>query len=178
MHPNQTVDYWRKHLNGLIIEQYWSYLFGEVADFGCGQGFISAILIEQPKVKKVVGYDIEDNFIKPPKGVTFEVQDLRQVGRQKKFDAAISFHALEHISSPIDAVKRMYSLLKKNSHLVVSVPFENAYYNETHVNIFNVKSLQTLLEKAGFETVECYRDEREDGYGTIHNCVTGLFKKG
>lgn len=177
MHPNQTVDYWRDHINGQIINQYWQHLFGEVADFGCGRGFMSAILIERDNIKKVVGYDIIDNFIEAPKGVTFEVQDLRYIGRKKKFDAAISFHALEHIDKPIDAAKKMHYLLKKNSHLVVSVPFENAYYNETHVNIFTPESLRVLMEKAGFETVECYHDQRVDGYGTQHNCVTGLFKK-
>jgi 2-polyprenyl-3-methyl-5-hydroxy-6-metoxy-1,4-benzoquinol methylase len=177
-HPNQTIDYWRNHINGLIIEQYWQYLFGEVADFGCGRGFMSAILIEQSNVKKVVGYDIYDNFINPPKGVTFEVQDLRYIGRRKKFDGAISFHTLEHIESPLDAAKKMHYLLKKNSHLVVSIPFMDAYANKGHVNMFNVEQLQELMEKAGFETVECYHDQRVDGYETQHNCVTGLFKKG
>jgi len=177
-HPNQTVDYWKDHINGLIIEQYREYLAGEVADFGCGKGFMSAILIGLPDVKKVVGYDIYDNFIDPPKGVTFEVQDLRYIGRRKKFDGGISFHTLEHIESPLDAAKKMHYLLKKNSHLVVSVPFENAYFNETHINIFNPESLQALMEKAGFETIECYHDQRVDNWDVQHNCVTGLFKKG
>lgn len=188
MHLNETVDYWRTHINGLIIEQYHDKLKGNVADFGSGAGFMTAIISELPGVKSATGFDVKEPKVKATGKLKFQQKDITKIVAGKtKFDAAITFHTLEHIKDVGQAVSKMASLIKVGGYLIVSVPFMGAYWNDDHVNQFNLDNLKNLLEtgdmsikttgKKLFKTVELYHDTRVDGYGDKHDCVTGLFKR-
>lgn len=175
--PRVELAYWKLHINGLIVRQYQKYLKGKVADFGCGEGWMSWILAELPRVKTVSAFDV--NGAKMPMSsdkVTFVVADLERLRITAKFDSAICFHALEHLRRPFLAIEKIRQSLKTNSHLIVSVPNEQAYANPDHITFFSEDSLKQIMLNAGFKLVECYIDTRTDGHGNTHNCITGLFK--
>jgi len=177
-HPRHTIEYWRQHINAMIIDQYQKYLKGKVVDLGCGEGWMSYILVEYPKIKHVTAIDVDGAQLpESTDDIDFVVADLEELRMTAKFDSGICFHTLEHLPKLDKAVDNIYGLMKPNSHLVVSVPHGLAYYNETHVNFFDVGQLVDLMRRGQFETVECYYDDRTDGLGQRHDCVTGLFKK-
>lgn len=187
MHENKTVNYWRGHINGLIIDQYADKIKGSVADFGSGGGYMSAIISELAGVKTVIAFDIVEPQIKLPSNVAFVEKDITKLTVPKvKFDSAISFHTLEHIKDVGTAIKKMHGQLKVGGYLIVSVPFMGAYWNETHLHQFNIDTLRNLMETGTmikekkptlFKTVELYHDTRIDNYGDKHDCITGLFRK-
>ena len=142
MHPNKTVDYWRTHINGLILDQYQDKLKGKVADFGSGAGYMTAIIAELPAVESVTGFDLKPHEVKPTKKMKFVQKDITALPASKtKFDAAISFHTLEHIKDVGKAVSKMAQAIKVGGYLIVSVPFMGAYWNEDHVNQFSIDTL-------------------------------------
>ena len=188
MHPNETVDYWRGHINGLIVDQYRDKLKGNVADFGSGKGFMSAILAEFTSIKTVTAIDIVEPSIELPNKVKFQKGDLTKLKVPKtKFDAAVTFHTLEHIKDVGKAIEIIAKQIKVGGYLIVSVPFMGAYWNETHVQQFNLDTLRSYFETGSvvkgkktklFTTVELYHDTRIDDHGNQHDCITGLFKRG
>jgi glycosyltransferase involved in cell wall biosynthesis len=50
--------------------------------------------------------------------------------------------------------------LKPKAPFLVSIPYEQAYYDLTHTNFFNESSLVELFSKYNFKVLECYRDTR------------------
>jgi 2-polyprenyl-3-methyl-5-hydroxy-6-metoxy-1,4-benzoquinol methylase len=47
--------------------------------------------------------------------------DINQVP-QKQFDLVTAIHVLEHVSKPLDYLKKMTNLVKKGGYLVIEVP--------------------------------------------------------
>ena len=96
------------------------------------------------------------------------------------FDIVTMFHVLEHLSSPSQALTKIYSWLKKNGHIVIEVPdieSPTAQYKglnweliyPEHRFYFSPTSLQHLLKKNNFEIVSMrFRDfdQYRTGIGT------------
>lgn len=55
----------------------------------------------------------------------------------------------------------------------MSIPYDRAYMDPCHVSFYTEDSLSRLMEQAGFETIECFKDDRF----TEKDLLTGLFKK-
>ncbi len=171
---------WKGHINGLIVAQYSDLLVGRVADFGCGDGHICEILAKNNGITEVIGIDINlGSTVRNPK-VKYIQADLREFSLPDPVDNAISFHTLEHIcEQDLNVVLQRFRLvIVPDGHIVVSVPYDMAYYMPDHVSFFTTKKLTALFETNGFKTVECYRDKRKDNYGNKHNCITGVFQNG
>ena len=81
----------------------------------------------------------------------------------RSFDVVLMSHSLEHLPSPVDALKRIHGLLKDNGLLAVSVPnvqsWEFALFGKwwfpldppRHLYHFGPSSLTQAALKAGFE---------------------------
>lgn len=81
------------------------------------------------------------------------------------FDAIFAFDIIEHVDSPYNFLLELYRVLKKRGILFVQTPninsiFEKffkdkwfAYQDKTHLQLFNRKSLQFILQKSGFYVV-------------------------
>jgi SAM-dependent methyltransferase len=96
------------------------------------------------------------------------------------FDIVTMFHVLEHLSSPSQALTKIYSWLKKNGHIVIEVPnieSPTAQYKglnweliyPEHRFYFSPSSLQHLLKKNNFGIVSMrFRDfdQYRTGIGT------------
>lgn len=77
-------------------------------------------------------------------------------------DIVICHHALEHLSSPSEALAQMHRILKPNGVLLLFVPYEkekryrqfNAGEANHHLFSWNVQTLGNLVEVCGFKFVE------------------------
>jgi len=182
-HPNA----WRNHANGHIIRTYSKYIKGHVADFGCNHGACTLLLLDYASsLQSIHGFDLNEQALKvgyatassmnPPVPVKFVVGNLLNIPcADSQFDFAMTFHTLEHIY-PQDAdkfVSEMFRVLKDDSHLLISIPYERAYPDPAHVAFYNVQSLNELFNKNGFETIECIKDDRWNEGGLL----TGVYYK-
>lgn len=179
-------EYWRLHINGLILDRYEAFLFGIVLDLACGDGCMTELIAEREGVTRVIGVDNDlakveaaRKRIDDKKGnilhsdiTTFEFEGLA--------NTIVSFHTLEHIEPDwvVATVERFWLNLRPGGVVIVSVPYRNAYANADHKSSFEVGDVSLLFDFVGFEELECYRDQTVDGYGNQHDCITGLFRKG
>lgn len=90
---------------------------------GCGSGIEAAILAQRLNAK-VIGIDIEDNFDSAAKKIaTLETGDAENLlFKNDTFDFIFSYHALEHIAKPKNALKEMYRVLKKDGGFWIGTP--------------------------------------------------------
>jgi SAM-dependent methyltransferase len=80
----------------------------------------------------------------------------------QSFDLILMSHSLEHLPSPVDALRRVHRLLKENGLLVVSVPNMNSLEFKLfgpwwfpldpprHFYHFDGRSLSVIFARAGF----------------------------
>jgi len=151
---------------------------GRVLDIGCGDGFISKMIIE--KENKVVGIEIAENAIKKCKKKGIEVHDLDlnsdwQKKLPGKFDVVYAGEIIEHIFDTDKFLVNIRKALKPDGHLVIDTPnlasmgrriylafgfnplIETTArsYDAGHIRYFTYRTLKSLLKENGF-IIESY----------------------
>lgn len=132
-----------------------------IADIGCGVGVLCQ---ELGKFGKVIGYDKGIDSIKIAKSVnkknnvSFEKSDVFKVKGKEKFDIIVMTEVLEYIKDDAKALKKIYGLLKKNGHLILTVPINEKFRTEIDIREnfirYTKKDLIKKLEKSGFEIIK------------------------
>ena len=104
------------------------------------------------------GCDIDENLVKrgQENGLNVELGCAEAVShtyRDNSFDLISCLHVLEHLDSPLAALKEFHKVTKR--YVLVAVP--NAYAKlpelESHLYSFNYRTLTNLGRRAGFEPV-------------------------
>ena len=166
-YPNQyRVDYLEKDIG---IQKDWKIL-----DYGCGYGFLMEMLLKR-------GYDVkgceisEDrlNVIRNRQGNLDRIYtfNLLETGTEipkeleGRFDCVLSFHLIEHITSPVLFLKKLKGLIKPGGYLLMEMPnisnilmelspeFNNYNYIRDHVAYYTPELMKSLCEKAGFTVI-------------------------
>lgn len=177
--PNFETEYWRKHINGMILHDYSDYITGNVLNIGCNHGAESELISELPLVNYVIGVDINSEAIKLANTrnlskVSFYVLDIIE-GLGSNFDSIVCLHTLEHINDIHGAIQNIFDSLLNGGYIIVSVPYNGAYPSEHHIHEFTEKSLQELFWQ--FDIIECYRDQRVDGHGNQQDVLNLVAEK-
>jgi SAM-dependent methyltransferase len=101
------------------------------------------------------GYDVDEG--------TLERMDLTR--HEGRYDIVSMNHVLEHVSDPVEVVRRAYRLLRPNGWLVGELPtntsWEHAvfgsmwagYHFPRHLQVFSRPGLTALLARVGFAAV-------------------------
>jgi len=172
------LDYWSKHINGMIVSDYSHFIRDRVLEIGCNHGVMTEIINKLYGVYSIEGMDINPEAIKMAKEFypkrTFWVWDIT-VGWPLFYETIVSFHTLEHILDVQLAVDNIYNWLAPSGHAVISVPYERAYDSHYHVNYFNEESLSKLF--SAFRIVKCSRDQRVDCHGNEHDVLNLIARK-
>lgn len=106
-----------------IIRSNHSGTINKILVVGCGSGIEAAILSQQLGAR-VVGVDIDENFSKE----AIKYAELRQGDamalefQDESFDFVYSYHALEHISNPLQALQEMNRVLKLGGGYMIGTP--------------------------------------------------------
>jgi SAM-dependent methyltransferase len=176
--------FWEGHANRHILDAYRGYIRGRVLDIGCNHGASTFWLQENPEVDHITGIDLNEEalvlarslFASVPVPSSFLRADITQQALEGgSADTIVSFHTLEHIYAT-DApafMKSAFDALASNGYLVISIPYDRAYMDPCHVCFYTEKSLSRLMERAGFTTIECFKDDRF----AEKDLLTGLFQK-
>jgi ubiquinone/menaquinone biosynthesis C-methylase UbiE len=184
VYPDPNV--WEYHANVQIIEKYKEYIKGDCCDAGANHCSTTIHLLKYSTINSIYALDINvkalevayETIIKLQPSIPFNLiacnlTDIKL--EDNKFNYIQSFHTLEHIY-PEDAEKvisEIYRILNYDGIFLISIPYDHSYPDPHHVNFFNVDSLCLLLEKVGFKTIECMKDNRFEQ----KDLLTGLFIK-
>lgn len=156
----------------------------EIADLGCGYGIISLPLLYWGY--KVTCVDMNfvsltrlKNLIKNDSNVRKRCQlinkSIEEYETNKKFDVIILTEVIEHIADPDTIISKVYSLLKPNGILILSLPngfgsyelffdwplivWRKIFHIKTipghyHVNFFTLGKIRSLLNTSGFRHIK------------------------
>lgn len=130
-----------------------------VCDFGCGGGFLLAHLDCAKRIgiepNTAVSETLEKNniqhFISPANA-------LEELG-EESIDVIISSNALEHTLNPLEEIKKLYPLLKKNGKICFVVPCDSIYnkFNAMDINhhlfSWSPMNLGHLFMEAGYTVI-------------------------
>ena len=101
----------------LMNDSERAILQGEGIDIGCGL---------DPIAQSAQPFDMQDG-------------DANEITKyvDKEFDYVFSSHCLEHMNNPIDAIQEWWKLVKKDGHLILTVPDEDLYEQGYFPSLFN-----------------------------------------
>jgi len=132
-----------------------------------GLGACECALVAREMGYNVFGVDILDACVVTAHkyGIEAELRDFMDFDTNTQWDVIIFGDVLEHVSDPVEALDKLYDLLKDNGVLWLSTPnFDSAYsalkgYSDAmrlevnHKNYFSRVSLFNLLERCRFVPV-------------------------
>lgn len=168
MNNRNTTEYWNTSWS-MGVKKFPKYTMrkikeliperSSVLDIGCGYG---KLLVELRRDKQcdIYGVDISDVAIKDMRtrlNIDGEVGDAEdfKLSIDRKFDVIIIAHLLEHLDNDYELLKRCRNYLKLGGILLVAVPDNCSYPEETgeHVRKYTKQSLTELLLKL-YSTVD------------------------
>ncbi len=117
-----------------------------ILEIGCGTGSSTVALAEQKA--NVTGIDLDEDSLKVAKDrmdvyglkaefICANANDVFDSLRDQKFDIIIFYASLEHMdyNERIDALKKYYSILEKNSFLIVIETPNRLWYFDEHTSL-------------------------------------------
>jgi 2-polyprenyl-3-methyl-5-hydroxy-6-metoxy-1,4-benzoquinol methylase len=144
-----------------------------VLDFGCGYGEFLSEIKKKNFCKEAHGIEIRHEVRdKLKQRKIFFYTDIEKIDR--KYDVITMFHVLEHLPNPIEILKKLKRILKKNGKLIIEVPscndlllrdknlqnFRNFYMWSEHLIIFSENLLYKILKKSGFKNIKINHYQR------------------
>ena len=139
----------------------------KIIEIGTGYGTFCEEMVKTKNFKEVVGVETSDSLAKTCSKLGFRLYNglLEDLNIDEKFDVAVAFEVLEHIFNPEKFLQKIYSILNKNSFLLITFPawsgFDNSILREharaidhEHLNYFTEESITILLSRIGFEVLE------------------------
>jgi 2-polyprenyl-3-methyl-5-hydroxy-6-metoxy-1,4-benzoquinol methylase len=142
-----------------------------VLDIGTGNGnFLTEI---RSVANEVVGIEPEKRLAE-----SFEKRNLKILGSleevKTKFDLVTMFHVLEHVPDPINFLESAKNTINQDGTLIIEVPnlndallkiydshaFSNFTFWDNHLYTYNSRTLKTIIEKAGFQSVKIFGIQR------------------
>ena len=131
-----------------------------ILDVGCGVGYF--LDVAKKRGWNVFGTEVTDIAIDicKEKGINVFKGFVSDAPFDKaSFDVITSFEVIEHINTPVDEVRSIYSLLRKNGVVYITTPnynsinriLQGANYTSTlgipdHLVYFTAKTISVLLE--------------------------------
>ena len=153
-----------------------------IVDIGAGKGGLLRYLLGEGYTD-LTAVDASPNcirYIREHSGIHAVCSDLNQLALDRKFDAVIFAQTLEHIYCCVESLAKIRELLSDDGILYLEVPDAGRYleyqkmpfyyFDHEHINHFQRTSLETLLQRNGFEIISISQFEIENspGFFTPH----------
>lgn len=131
-------------------------LKGNLLDIGCGKMPYKNYILENSRVDRYIGLDIEnalqyDKEVKPD----FIWDGIKMPFESNSFETAFGTEVLEHCPEPEIILKEVYRVLKPDGIFFFTVPFLWNLHEVPHDEYrYTPFSLQRHLENTGFRDIE------------------------
>jgi len=161
---------------------------GSVIDIGCGAGVLLMDL--QQRGLDCFGIDFNPHLVRIARekfGLNVEKRRVEEVAAMDiRYDLALLSHVLEHVSTPLDLLRQIGTLLKPGGLLIIDVPnrlycrqrarFSKGElgwgeYPPHHLSFWSEKPMRTALKAAGFAVVECKPRPYPEAHQARHSMV-------
>ena len=144
------------------LSTLWNLQPGSLLDVGCGKGGPSAPLLRRGW--SIVGLDPSPEAcgVARERGIEARIGTLQLARPDESFDAVLFHHSLEHVSDPVDDLRRASRLLRDEGLLLLAVPDFGSWQRKVfggrwlpldlprHRTHFTKESLGATLEQCGF----------------------------
>lgn len=119
---------------------------------------------------RVIGYDLDATFLEAGRARGL---DLRQGGTKEaitagdRADIVLLFDVIEHLDEPVEELERIAAILGDGGHVFIKTAGLRAalygkaegdilgYLQNAHTYLFERRTLEMLMRKAGYRTVTC-----------------------
>lgn len=165
----------------ILLDFVEKYLQKEdkVLDIGCGAGTV-CLFIAGTYGNQVLGVDVSKTAIKTCQesarliGIEnkckFKAADFLDFRKSGQFDLIICSEVIEHLEGDVEALRKMYQLLRPAGRLILSTPavdaplkrwgFLDDYDKETgHLRRYTMTKLTRMLANVGFQIMETKKTE-------------------
>jgi SAM-dependent methyltransferase len=151
----------RSESNQQLRARFFRDLAGDsltILDFGCGTG---GILGSLPAARRL-GVEIGERAAQEARAKGIEVHSTVAEIAPASVDLAISFHALEHVDNPLDALRGILRTLKPGGRARLVVPCETPARKkqrnweanpDQHLYTWTPLNFGNLAARAGFERI-------------------------
>ena len=149
---------------------------GTVLDIGCADGMFSKVILDKSKAQKLIGIDVlktsiawaNKHWAKGGK-MKFMVKDAHKLDfASGSFDAVVALEVLEHVHQPLEVLKGVKRVMKKDGYGIFLVPSDDLLFRvvwflwlhfyprgwvwrETHIQTYRNNFLPAICKKAGFK---------------------------
>jgi 2-polyprenyl-3-methyl-5-hydroxy-6-metoxy-1,4-benzoquinol methylase len=155
-------SFWFNHRNDCIIEAVNKYCPKSIFfDIGGGNGFVAKSLEDRGIQTVLIEPGIQGCLNAKNRNLTNVVCSTLENADFKKntIEAVGLFDVVEHIEKDIDFLTSIYSYLKKDGYVFITVPaFQTLWSNEDkdagHYRRYTTKKLEDKLTNIGFEIVQ------------------------
>lgn len=168
--PNFYIELQKKYPGSYYTDDKWDFeealkdakKVGSIIEIGCGPG--AFLEKAKPYVKQVFGVEYNEQAlnIARSKGLTvFGVDDVNPAEMKGQFDAAFSFHVLEHVTDPVGFIREMLTWVKPCGLIGLSVPNMDGPLKfispciqnmpPHHATRWKLKTFEMLAEKLGLK---------------------------
>ena len=154
-----------------------------ILDVGCGEGQVGAMLKARQTERYIVGIELNQRVAQTArlhldKVYQDDVQHAQLNELANSLDCIIYGDILEHLTQPFEVMRRHRPLLKKNGHVVVSVPNVQFYcvilsllrgrwtyggrgiFDRGHLRFFTQYEIHRLLSEVGYHVITTRRNYR------------------
>lgn len=158
----------------------------KILDIGAGYGYIEPLLSKNKNIQ-IYGNDISKNAIKNLKKRfkgDFKLESIYKMKHESNsFDVVFMLEVLEHIppSKTFMVLREIKKILKKNGHLILSVPtnegLEKMKDNPNgHVRMYTKDLVKAELEIAGFKVIGVKMLYAFKNFYLIKKLISKVFK--
>ena len=145
-----------------------------ILEVGCGVGRI-LLKLRRKGFSNLYGVDpFIENDIFYKCGVKIFKKDINSL--DGKFDFVLLHHSLEHMPNPLPVLKKLYSILKSDSFVVIRIPTVSSFawkkYKTNwfhldaprHFFLHSIKRMQILANKSGFRITDIIYDSKSNQF--------------
>lgn len=134
------------------------YCYGSVIDIGCGVGYGSYLISQNPDVTHVTGIDKNAQSIylanaeySGPKTNFLIGEFTKTIGKSANIDVATIIEVLEHVKNPQALIQDCYDL--QIDRIIATVPaYKTTHFNKHHSRDFTMPQFLALLHDGGYST--------------------------
>lgn len=156
-HENLDRYVIRKQILAAITSQLDCF-GGEFLDVGCGKMPYKKLLLENGKIQKYIGLDIEtalqyDAEVRPD----FTWDGQKMPFEDNRFDSAMATEVLEHCPNPEIVLKEIHRVLKPKGYFFFTVPFIWNLHEVPHDQYrYTPFAIERHLKNSGFTSIQVH----------------------